>query len=165
MTQLLSLIRKISTGLSVLFYGYMVLAVLVQVLGRYVLPFNVGNAVETAAFAQVWLACIGAGLAMRHGAIFAVDALPAMLPQWAARVVSLLIAAGSLIFLAVLIYGGTILMQHGFFQTSPTLLLPMWPVFAAVPVGMGVMAIEVVARVVERWHDPFGNPFDQADVA
>ena len=165
MKHLLALIRNISTGMAVLFYSYMVLAVLVQVLGRYVLPIPVGNAVETAAFAQVWLACIGAGLAMRHGAVFAVDALPAMLPRRLAQAVSVLIALGSLIFLTVLIYGGTILMRQGFYQTSPTLLLPMWPVFAAVPVGMGLMAIEVVARVVERWRDPFGNLYDQADVA
>lgn len=165
MKQLLSLMRKISTGMAVMFYSYMVLAVLMQVLGRYVLPINVGNAVETAAFSQVWLACIGAGLALRHGAIFAVDALPAMLPLKLAQVVSVLIAVGSLIFLAVLVYGGIILVRQGVFQTSPTLLLPMWPIFTAVPVGMGLMAIEVVARVFERWHDPFGSHYDQADVA
>jgi TRAP-type C4-dicarboxylate transport system permease small subunit len=39
----------------------MVVAVIVQVLGRYLLPIGIGNAVETAAFAQVWLACIGGG--------------------------------------------------------------------------------------------------------
>ena len=165
MKRMIDIIRAISTGMAVICYGYMVVAVLVQVLGRYMLPIGIGNAVETAAFAQVWLACIGAGLALRHGAVFAVDALPGTLPLGAARLVSVLIAIGSLIFLAVLIYGGVLLTRQGAFQTSPTLLLPMWIVFSAVPVGMSFMAIEVIARVAERWNDPFGQPFDQADPA
>ncbi|WP_223428911.1 TRAP transporter small permease [Tateyamaria pelophila] len=165
MKRVLGTIRSISTGMAIICYGYMVVAVIVQVLGRYLLPIGIGNAVETAAFAQVWLACIGAGLALRHGAVFAVDALPAMLGIGMARLVSLLIAAGSLVFLGVLIYGGILLTRQGAFQTSPTLLLPMWVVFAAVPVGMSFMAIEVIARVIERWNDPFGQHFDQTDVA
>ena len=159
------LLRRVTDGLAVVFYGYMVVAVLIQVAGRYVLPIGIGNAVETAAFAQVWLACIGAGLALRHGAVFAVDALPAMLPLRAARLMSVLIASGSLAFLSVLIWGGILLTRQGAFQTSPTMMIPMWPVFAAVPMGMGLMAVEVIARVVERWNDPFGNPFAQDDPA
>lgn len=165
MKRLITILRAITTGFAVICFSYMVIAVTVQVIGRYVLPIKLGNAVESAAFAQVWLACIGAGLALRHGAVFAVDALPAMLPLWAARGASIVIAVASLVFLAVLIYGGILLMRQGAFQTSPTLLLPMWIVFAAVPVGMSFMALEVVVRVFERWSDPFAPPFEQEDVA
>jgi C4-dicarboxylate transporter DctQ subunit len=165
MKRLITALRAITTGFAVICFCFMVCAVAVQVLGRYVLPINLGNAVETAAFAQVWLACIGAGLALRHGAVFAVDALPATLPLHAARAVSILIALGSLVFLAVLIYGGILLTRQGLFQTSPTLLLPMWIVFAAVPVGMSFMALEVILRVFERWSNPFAPIFDQEDIA
>lgn len=158
--RLITLLRGLTTGFAVACFCFMVLAVTVQVIGRYLLPIKLGNAVESAAFAQVWLACIGAGLALRHGAVFAVDALPAMLPLWAARVASVLIAAGSLLFLAVLVYGGILLMRQGASQTSPTLLMPMWIVFMAVPVGMSFMALEVVLRVVERWSDPFTPVFE-----
>lgn len=158
--RLIAFVRALTTGCAVLCFCFMVLAVSVQVIGRYVLPIKLGNAVESAAFAQVWLACLGAGLALRHGAVFAVDALPAALPLWAARVASVLIAAGSLVFLAVLIYGGLLLTRQGASQTSPTLLLPMWTVFLAVPVGMGFMALEVVLRVFERWSDPFAPVFE-----
>ncbi len=158
--RLITLLRAVTTGFAVICFCFMVLAVTVQVIGRYALPIKLGNAVESAAFAQVWLACIGAGLALRHGAVFAVDALPATLPLWAARVVSVLIAAGSLVFLAVLIYGGVLLMRQGASQTSPTLLLPMWIVFMAVPVGMTFMALEVILRVFERWSDPFAPVFE-----
>ena len=165
MSRLITLLRAASTGAAVLCFVYMVAAVLVQIIGRYLLPIEIGNAVESAAFAQVWLACIGAGLALRRGAVFAVEALPAMLPLNAARATSLLIAAGSLAFLAVLIYGGVLLTQQGMHQTSPTLLWPMWIVFAAVPVGMSLMVFEVVVRVIERWDAPFADPVRQDDPA
>lgn len=158
--RLITLLRSLTTGCAVACFCFMVLAVTVQVIGRYLLPIKLGNAVESAAFAQVWLACIGAGLALRHGAVFAVDALPATLPLWAARGVSVLIAAGSLVFLAVLVYGGILLMRQGAAQTSPTLLMPMWIVFMAVPVGMSFMALEVILRVFERWSDPFAPVFE-----
>ncbi|MFN4128568.1 MAG: TRAP transporter small permease [Paracoccaceae bacterium] len=158
--RLITTLRAVTTGFAVTCFCFMVLAVSVQVLGRYVLPIKLGNAVESAAFAQVWLACIGAGLALRHGAVFAVDALPATLPLWAARAVSVAIAALSLIFLAVQIYGGILLTRQGAAQTSPTLLLPMWIVFLAVPVGMSFMALEVILRVFERWSNPFAPIFE-----
>ncbi|MDO9636953.1 MAG: TRAP transporter small permease [Pseudotabrizicola sp.] len=158
--RLIILLRTLTTGFAVTCFCFMVLAVTVQVIGRYLLPIKLGNAVESAAFAQVWLACIGAGLALRHGAVFAVDALPATLPLWAARIVSVLIAAGSLVFLAVLVYGGILLVRQGASQTSPTLLMPMWIVFLAVPVGMSFMALEVILRVVDRWADPFAPVFE-----
>lgn len=165
MKRIISVLRAMTTGFAIICFSFMVIAVAVQVLGRYVLPIKLGNAVETAAFAQVWLACIGAGLALRHGAVFAVDALPATLPLWAARLVSMFVALSSLIFLAVLIYGGALLTKQGVSQTSPTLLLPMWIVFAAVPVGMSFMALEVILRVIERWADPFAQTFEQEDIA
>ncbi|MCY0093440.1 TRAP transporter small permease [Hoeflea ulvae] len=165
MKRAIATLRSLTTGIAVICFGFMVVAVMVQVLGRYVLPIKVGNAVETAAFAQVWLACIGAGLALRHGAVFAVDALPARLSLRSARLVSVLIAAGSLLFLAVLIYGGVLLTRQGASQSSPTLLLPMWIVFSAVPVGMSFMALEVVLRVVENWAAPFSPVYEKEDVA
>jgi TRAP-type C4-dicarboxylate transport system permease small subunit len=165
MQRAISILRNLTTGFAILCFSFMVIAVAVQVIGRYVLPIKLGNAVETAAFAQVWLACIGAGLALRHGAVFAVDALPATFPLWAARAASVFIALGSLIFLAVLIYGGILLTKQGLSQTSPTLLLPMWIVFAAVPVGMSFMALEVILRVFDRWSNPFAPIFEQEDIA
>ena len=153
-----SWLRRISLGIALLCYGYMVVSVFLQVLGRYTfIPISIGNAVETAAFAQVWLASMGAGLALRKGAVFAVDLLPSLLPLALARALSIFIALISILFLCVVIYGGVLLTQKGFKQTSPTLLIPMWTVFIAIPIGMFVLAIEVALRVVERWDNPFAQ--------
>ena len=102
---------------------------------------------------------MGAGIAMRRGLHVAVDALAAMLPLRWARVLSLLIAAGALWFLGVVIYGSLPLIELGWlFETSPVLQIPMWIIYLTLPLGAAYFALELVARVVERWDQPFGLP-------
>lgn len=136
-------------------YGYMVVAVLVQVVGRYVFNYSIAGTDESATFAQVWLAVMGAGIAMQRGTVFAIDALPALLPIALQRVISVLIVVTSVAFLCVIIYGSFILIDHGRFQTSPSLQIPMWWVYVMIPIGMTYFGLEVVLRAIERWDHPF----------
>ena len=138
-------------------FAYMTLAVLAQVFGRYVFNYSISWTEETARYAQIWVVLMGAGIAMRRGLHVAVDALAAMLPLRWARVLSILIAAGALWFLGVVVYGSLPLIELGWlFETSPVLQLPMWVIYLSLPLGAGYFALELVARVVERWHQPFG---------
>jgi TRAP-type C4-dicarboxylate transport system permease small subunit len=149
--------RRIVDVVVVVLYAYMVLAVVLQVFGRYVNAVNIGNAVETATFAQVWLTAVGASVALRHGAIFAVDTLTRHLGLGPARALSILVAGLNLIFIAVMIYGGVLLTEQGFHQTSPVLLVPMWTIFISIPIGMTLLGAEVLLLVVERWDEPFAG--------
>ena len=136
-------------------YGYMMVSVGFQVLGRYVFNLQIGDATETATFAQVWMALAGSGIAMRRGTIFAIDALPQTLPLIPARILKILIAAASISFLCVMIYGGYLLFESGFLQTSPTMLIPMWIIYAVVPISMVYFVLEVILQVIEHWDNPF----------
>ena len=148
-------------------FAYMTLAVLAQVFGRYVFNYSISWTEETARYAQIWVVLMGAGIAMRRGLHVAVDALAAMLPLRWARVLSLLIAAGSLWFLGVVVYGSLPLIELGWlFETSPVLQLPMWVIYLSLPLGAAYFALELVARVVERWNQPFGIlPSGEGDAA
>lgn len=138
-------------------FAYMTLAVLAQVFGRYVFNYSISWTEETARYAQIWVVLMGAGIAMRRGLHVAVDALAAMLPLRWARALSILIAAGALWFLGVVVYGSLPLIELGWlFETSPVLQLPMWVIYLSLPLGAAYFAIEIVARVVERWNQPFG---------
>jgi C4-dicarboxylate transporter DctQ subunit len=148
-------VRRVVDASVVVLYAYMVLAVVFQVIGRYVLDFHIGNAVETATFAQVWLTAVGASVALRHGAIFAVDTVTRHLGLQAARAMSIGIALFNLIFIAVMIYGGILLTEQGFRQTSPVLLIPMWTIFISIPIGMALLGAEIILHVVEHWNAPF----------
>lgn len=148
-------LRRVFTVLVVSCFVFMLVAVGFQVLGRYVFGFSIGDATEAASFAQVWLGLTGVGIAMRRGTIFAIDVFPQSLSLRPARVLSVIIAGLNLFFLAVLIYGGWILFQLGFGQTSPTILIPMWIIYIMIPIGMSYFALEVVLRTIEHWDEPF----------
>jgi C4-dicarboxylate transporter DctQ subunit len=150
-------LRYVADRAVMLIFGFMVVSVVVEVVGRY-LNFTISHSVETATFAQIWLTTIGASVALRHGSMFALDSLTRHLGLRLARVFSILIAAFSLLLISVLIYGGVILTQSGFHQLSPVIQMPMWPIFISLPIGMVLLGGEVVLQVVERWNDPFpGN--------
>ncbi|MBO6638064.1 MAG: TRAP transporter small permease [Roseitalea sp.] len=158
----LAIVRSTTDRTVVLIFFFMVLSVVGEIVGR---TFNitVSNAVETASFAQIWLTAIGASVALRHGSMFALDTLTRHLDLSMARVLSVFIAVCSLILVTILFYGGLILTESGFRQLSPVQRMPMWIVFISMPIGMGLLALEIVLRVFERWHDPFeGLPEDDA---
>lgn len=154
-TRLVAPIRRAVDIVVILLYSYMVLAVIVQVAGRYIPGLHTGNAVETSTYAQVWLTAVGASVALRHGAIFAVDTLTRHLNLATARAFSILIAAINMTFIVVMIYGGILLTEQGFHQTSPVLLLPMWVVFISIPIGMILLGFEIIMQVFEKWGGPF----------
>lgn len=154
-------VRLLADGAVVIVFSFMVLAVVSEIVGR-TLGLKGSNAVESATFAQIWLTALGASVALRTGSMFALDTVTRHLPLPAARALSAVIAALSLVLIAVIFQGGLILTESGFRQTSPVMQLPMWTVFVALPVGMGLLALEVVLRVVERWADPFALPEEDA---
>ena len=157
-------VRSVATVLVIICFAFMLIAVGLQVLGRYVLFFNIADFTELATFAQVWMGFLGAGLAMRRGAVFAIESLPAMLPLLYARILKVAIAALSVLFQAIMIYGGVVLVDSGFFQTSPTMLVPMWIIFSVIPVGSAYFAFEVILHAIEHWSAPFASEGQGGDL-
>jgi TRAP-type C4-dicarboxylate transport system permease small subunit len=156
-------VRGTAAALALICYAYMCGAVLIQILGRYLFDFRIAEWAETATFAQVWLGVLGAGIAMRRGAIFAIEVLPAMLPLLPARILRVIIVIASLSFLGVVSYGGLILIEDGFFQTSSTMLIPMWIVYFPIPIGMAYFGFETIMRAVEYWDAPFDRPHAETE--
>jgi C4-dicarboxylate transporter DctQ subunit len=150
-------LRALVAGAVVVFFGYMAIAVLVQVLGRYVFNYSIGGAVETATFAQIWMVLLAAGIAMRRGLHVGVDALAAKFPLWLGRLVTLAVGALCLWFLWVAVIGSFGLIRVGLIQTSPSLAIPMWLPYLSLPIGLVYFAFELILALVERWHRPPGS--------
>lgn len=147
-------VRAITDRTVVLIFGFMVLSVVVEVVGRY-FNFTISQSVETATFAQIWLTTIGASVALRHGSMFALDTLTRHLGLRLARTFSVVIAALGILLVAVMFYGGLLLTESGFRQLSPVLQIPMWPIFISLPIGMVLLCLEIVLQVFEKWSNPF----------
>ena len=147
-------LRGIVTCAVILFYGYMAVAVLIQVLGRYVFNYSIGWAAETATFAQIWMVLLGAGIAMRRNLHVGVDVLAQKLPVPMLRLLTLVIGAICLWFLWRAIVGSFGLIRIGQIQTSPALGIPMWLPYLSLPIGLTYFAFELVLALLRRWRDP-----------
>lgn len=105
---------------------------------------------EVARYAMIWLAFLGAGLALREGAHVAIsnfqDALPAA-GALGLRAVLLALLMGFFVFM---VWTGWDYMSRTAFQTSPALRLPMRWVYAAMPVGFALMAVHL-ALIAPRY--------------
>jgi TRAP-type C4-dicarboxylate transport system permease small subunit len=150
-------LRKVMTAVVILLFSLMMVAVLVQVAGRYVFNYSIAAASEIATFSQIWLVMLGAGIAMARHQHVAIDLLPAQLPLPLARLASVLIAGIIIAFLCVLAYGSLPLMRLGMMQTSAAMQLPMWIMYLCLPAGAAYIALELVVSVVERWNAPFAQ--------
>lgn len=161
--RLVTLVRGAFLSVAVLAYVVMCLSVGIQILGRYVLNYPIAQFAEIATYAQVWLATMGSGYALRTGTLFAMDSLVAGLPLGLRRAVMVLNTMLALVFIGVLFYGSLFLLRIGEFQTSPSLGMPMWMIYLALPVSGVYLAFECVAALVERWRDPFAQHGPEMD--
>jgi TRAP-type C4-dicarboxylate transport system permease small subunit len=151
---LLVSLRGLVTALVVVFFSYMIGAILVQVAGRYVFDYAIDWTAETATFAQVWMVLLAAGLAMRDKLHVSVDVLTQSLPLPAARVLIVAVALPCLWFLWQAVAGSIALIEVGRLQASPVLRMPMWLPYLSLPVGLVYFGLEFLLALAQRWQRP-----------
>ncbi|WP_121064349.1 TRAP transporter small permease [Chachezhania antarctica] len=138
--------------------GGMVLAVLLQIVARYVFDYPFIWTEELARYLMVWAGLLGATCAFRRN----LDPVILRVPADAARVriviTSIVLAATVLIFLGPILYhafyGSNGTLARGFLmraanRTSPGLGLNMALVSSIVPICCTILLIHLAARVVK----------------
>lgn len=135
-------LRAIVSGLVILFFSYMLFAVLVQVVGRY-FAFSIDWATESATLAQIWMVLLAAGLAMRDKLHVRVDALLNVLPPPLVGVLTVVVMLACLWFISLTVRGSLAMIDVGLIELSPVLRLPMWIAFLSLPLGLSYLALEL----------------------
>lgn len=128
-------------------FPLMVIVVFAATLSRYFNLFPMFWGEEVARYIMVYMAYIGAGLAMKNGAhvgvSFLVDAIknPAI-----RRVFDAIRLAIVLFFCGIIIYYIVQIITSPIFkiQTTPALFMPMWIPYTAVPLGMILISIRAI---------------------
>ncbi|MDH8677812.1 TRAP transporter small permease [Fusibacter bizertensis] len=115
-----------------------VLALMVNIVLRYIFKSGLIWAEEYARFAIVWLTFIGASVVIREGEHLSVGIVMELLKNRKAKVfvekTGILLALLFSVFLIV--FGGQLTVEtYKLGQVSPSLQLPMWTVYSAVPMG------------------------------
>jgi TRAP-type C4-dicarboxylate transport system permease small subunit len=121
-----------------------------NVVGRYFLHAPIRWSDEVAQFLFLWLSYLGALAALMGGRHYSFPNLINMLPpnlRLAAKTVSDLIV---LAMLAILVWGGVVLVDLLHYQRSPAIDLPVYYVYAALPLVSFLMALVIVFQIIAR---------------
>ena len=121
--------------------------VFLQVVSRYVFSYPFDWPEELARYLFIWVALLGAALALKRGAHFSIDALVKILPARWRRIVPLLIQAALGVFtLVVSVKGFQLAMRVGE-QFSSGMEISMTYPYLSVPVSFAVMFKYIVAEI------------------
>jgi TRAP-type C4-dicarboxylate transport system permease small subunit len=122
------------------------MAVLVfgNVCARYLFNTSFGWVEELTRYMMIWLAYLGAGLALRHGNHVAVMLLVDALPRTPALALRGLVGLVMAAFLAALAWIGWEYADFAWRQRTPVLQWPTGAVYLAIPVGTVLMALHLV---------------------
>ncbi len=121
--------------------------VFLQVVSRYVFNYPFDWPEELARYLFVWVALLGAALALRRGAHFSIDALLKRLPAKRRLIISLLIHTTLGIFTLVVSVKGFQLALRVREQLSPGMEVSMTYAYLSVPVSFAIMFKYIFSQI------------------
>lgn len=152
---------KLNQWLVIALMATMALLVFVNVVSRYVFNYSIIWVEELTQYQMIWIAYLGAGLALREGRHVAVDTLQDLLPAPLRRFVRLAIWFAIVVFLAALTILGLQIAAFTWNQETPVMNIPTGIPYLGIPIGAAVFLMhallfwrEFVERRFEHWEDP-----------
>ncbi|RSL33959.1 TRAP transporter small permease [Salibacterium salarium] len=135
--------------LLVLFSFVMVAVIAMQVFMRFVLGNSLSWSEELARYCFIWLVYIGISYGVKKQRHIKVDVLLILLKERGKMILGII---ANLFFLGfaifVIIVGFELVEQQmGYGQTSPSMKVPMYIVYAATPVGMSLTSIRIIQQL------------------
>jgi TRAP-type C4-dicarboxylate transport system permease small subunit len=122
---------------------------LLGVYSRYVLERTFVWYDEVARASFMWLVFLGAAVAVRRNAHFALHVFVDRLPAQLKRAALLLTPLTVIVFSAALVVLGWQLMQHGATQTTAVMAMPVSWIYAAMPAGGALMVFHALFLFAE----------------
>ena len=106
---------------------------------RYLTSHSLPWADEAARYLMIWLTFSGAGLILRTGGHVAITNLQDVIPSTAQKLLRALIVLTLLGFFVFMVQVGWQYAQRMQYQVTPALRLPFSYIYAAMPVGFGLL--------------------------
>ncbi|MGY4688320.1 TRAP transporter small permease [Salibacterium sp. K-3] len=128
---------------------FVVLAVLVffQVITRFVINFPLAWSEEISRYLTIYIVFLGSALAVRNREHIAIDFLMDVVSAAKKRKLQFIVSIISTVFFIILCYYGTVLTFTVIGQLTPTLQFSIAWVYAAVPLGSLIMALNGIANI------------------
>jgi len=149
----------ICSGLLCALGALMSLIIFLQVFFRFVVYVPFPWSEECARYMMVWMALLGSVVALRWGRHIGVRILVEKIPgQGYDRIVVPFVQLCMIAFLAVLAKQGLNLLAFNMHQRSPAMEIPMLIPYLAIPVGSGMMILDIMADMLQdRFPTPAGS--------
>ena len=130
----------------------MFILVFTNVLGRYGIGKSWAAAEEISTFLMIWVAYLGAGLALREGRHAAIDIFLDKLPADACRFVRAILGIIIIAFFGVLAYLGFQMSVFGWSTETTATQIPAGIPYLAIPIGSLIFCLHLVL-VFRDWMD------------
>jgi TRAP-type transport system small permease protein len=131
-------------GVIFLMMAVMATLVFVNVVTRYVFNFSIIWAEEVSQYLMIWIAYLGAGLALREGRHVAVEMLQDRLPAVAGRSLRMAVGGLVLLFLGVVTVLGFQFVVFVWNQETPVLNISLGIPSLAIPIGALLFALHLM---------------------
>lgn len=127
-----------------------VVIVLLQVFGRYILRISLSWPEELARYILVWLMIFGVAAAAASRSQIVVDTLLELVPASVRRALEALAALAGLVAVALLVWTSQpLIFGPAGRSTSPATGIPSFWIYLAVPVGGALLALFALAELAE----------------
>lgn len=128
---------------------FVALAVLVffQVVTRFVINFPLAWSEEISRYLTIYIVFLGSALAVRNREHIAIDFLMDIVSATNKRKLQFIVSIISTVFFIILWYYGTVLTVTVIGQVTPTLQFSIAWVYAAIPIGSLIMALNGIANI------------------
>lgn len=155
---------RVNQGLVIALMASMAALVFLNVVTRYAFNHSIIWVEELTQYQMIWVAYLGAGLALREGRHVAVDTLQDLMPAPLRRFMRQLLAVSMAVFLMVLLVFGLQIVVFTWNQETPVLGMPTGLPYLAIPIGAAGMLLHLLLfwqRFVARDFDIIDEPHEE----
>lgn len=135
---------RLNQALIVLLMASMAVLVFANVVMRYVFNQSIFWVEEFTQIQMIWVAYLGAGLALREGRHVAVDMLQDLLPAPLRHAIRWFIAIATALFLLALVVLGVQIAEFTWSQETPAMGLPAGLPYLGIPLGAAAMLLHLL---------------------
>jgi TRAP-type C4-dicarboxylate transport system permease small subunit len=150
---------RLNQALIILLMASMAVLVFANVVMRYVFNQSIFWVEEFTQIQMIWVAYLGAGLALREGRHVAVDMLQDALPAPLRRAIRWFIALATAMFLLALVVLGVQIAAFTWSQETPAMGLPAGLPYLGIPLGAAAMLLHLLLF----WRQFIAREFVQLD--
>ena len=130
----------------------MTVVIVLQVFFRYVMKGSLSWSEELARYLMVWVSFVGASIGVKRSAHVGVELAVSALPKNIQKITNYIAIIISIIFCIVVFNASLGILQRQITgnQISPAMRIPMWWVYAAIPVGTFLMTVRFIQVLLKN---------------